>query len=102
MSLLLMEKGPGFNVVRKLPKLGYRGVDTGEMVFEDCRVPVANLIGGEEGRGLQQILNGLELGRINVAARGAGLARACLEASLRYAQLRKTFGKPIAEHRRSS
>jgi alkylation response protein AidB-like acyl-CoA dehydrogenase len=58
----------------------------------------ANLVGTEEGRGLQHVLNGLELGRINVAARGAGLARACLEESLRYAQQRKTFGKPIAEH----
>ena len=98
MSLLLIEKGAGFKVARKLPKLGYRGIDTAELVFEDCRVPVANLIGGEEGRGLQQVLNGLELGRINVAARGAGLARACLEESLQYAQMRKTFGKPIAEH----
>ncbi len=98
MSLLLIEKGPGFKVVRRLEKLGYRGIDTGELVFEDCRVPAANLIGAEEGRGLQQVLNGLELGRINVAARGAGLARACLEESLRYAQQRRTFGKPIAEH----
>jgi alkylation response protein AidB-like acyl-CoA dehydrogenase len=98
MSLLLIEKGAGFNVVRKLPKLGYRGIDTAELVFKECRVPAANLIGGEEGRGLQQVLNGLELGRINVAARGAGLARACLEESLKYAQIRKTFGKPIAEH----
>jgi len=98
MSLLLIEKGPGFKVVRKLDKLGYRGIDTAELLFEDCRVPVANLIGTEEGRGLQQVLNGLELGRINVAARGAGLARACLEEALRYAQLRRTFGKPIAEH----
>jgi alkylation response protein AidB-like acyl-CoA dehydrogenase len=98
MSLLLIEKGPGFRVVRRLEKLGYRGIDTGELVFEDCFVPAGNLIGGEEGRGLQQVLNGLELGRINVAARGAGLARACLEESLRYAQLRRTFGKPIAEH----
>jgi len=98
MSLLLIEKGPGFKVVRKLPKLGYRGIDTAELLFEDCRVPVANLVGTQEGRGLQQVLNGLELGRINVAARGAGLARACLEESLRYAQQRKTFGRPIAEH----
>ena len=98
MSLLLIEKGPGFDDVRKLAKLGYRGIDTGEMRFEDCRVPVENLIGAVEGRGLQQVLGGLELGRINVAARGAGLARACLEESLRYAQTRKTFGKPIAEH----
>jgi alkylation response protein AidB-like acyl-CoA dehydrogenase len=98
MSLLLIEKSPGFKVVRRLEKLGYRGIDTAELLFEDCRVPAANLIGTEEGRGLQQVLNGLELGRINVAARGAGLARACLEESLRYAQHRKTFGKPIAEH----
>jgi len=98
MSLLLIEKGPGFRVVRKLEKLGYRGIDTGELVFEDCRVPATNLVGTEEGRGLQQVLSGLELGRINVAARGAGLARACLEESLAYAQVRKTFGKPIAEH----
>ena len=98
MSLLLIEKGPGFKVVRKLDKLGYRGIDTAELLFEDCRVPAENLIGEREGRGLQQVLNGLELGRINVAARGAGLARACLEESLRYAQQRKTFGKRIAEH----
>jgi alkylation response protein AidB-like acyl-CoA dehydrogenase len=98
MSLLLIEKGPGFKVVRKLDKLGYRGIDTAELLFEDCRVPGSNLVGTSEGRGLQQVLNGLELGRINVAARGAGLARACLEESLRYAQQRKTFGKPIAEH----
>ncbi len=98
MSLLLIEKGPGFKVVRKLDKLGYRGIDTAELLFEDCQVPAANLIGAQEGRGLQQVLNGLELGRINVAARGAGLARACLEESLRYAQQRRTFGKPIAEH----
>jgi alkylation response protein AidB-like acyl-CoA dehydrogenase len=98
MSLLLIEKGPGFKVVRKLDKLGYRGIDTAELLFEDCRVPAANRIGLEEGHGLQQVLNGLELGRINVAARGAGLARACLEESLRYAQQRRTFGKPIAEH----
>jgi len=98
MSLLLVEKGPGFKVARKLPKMGYRGIDTAELVFEDCKVPAANLIGAEEGRGLQQVLNGLELGRINVAARGAGLARACLDEALRYAQTRKTFGKPIAEH----
>jgi alkylation response protein AidB-like acyl-CoA dehydrogenase len=97
MSLLLIEKGPGFKVVRKLEKLGYRGIDTGELVFENCRVPASNLIGAE-GRGLQQVLNGLELGRINVAARGVGLAHACLREALAYAQTRKTFGKPIAEH----
>jgi alkylation response protein AidB-like acyl-CoA dehydrogenase len=97
MSLLIVEKGHGVTA-RKLEKLGYRGVDTGEIVFTDCRVPAANLVGGEEGRGLQQVLGGLELGRINVAARGAGLARASQEEALRYSQIRKTFGKPIAEH----
>jgi alkylation response protein AidB-like acyl-CoA dehydrogenase len=97
MSLLLIEKGPGFEVERKLEKLGYRGVDTGVIVFQDCRVPANNLI-GEEGRGLQQILAGLELGRVNVAARGVGIARACLEEAMAYAQTRKTFGKPICEH----
>lgn len=98
MSLLLVEKGEGFKVVRKLDKLGYRGIDTGELLFEDCRVPRENLVGTEEGRGLQQILSGLELGRINVAARGVGIARACLDEAVAYAQVRKTFGKPICEH----
>jgi alkylation response protein AidB-like acyl-CoA dehydrogenase len=98
MSLLLIEKGGGFEGARKLEKLGYRGIDTGEFALEGCRVPTENLIGGEEGRGLQQILAGLELGRINVAARGVGIARACLEDALKYAQTRKTFGKPICEH----
>ena len=97
MSLLLAEKGAGMSV-RPLAKLGYKGVDTGEVVFDECRVPADNLIGGEEGRGLQQILGGLELGRINVAARGVGIARVCLEEALAYAQVRKTFGKPICEH----
>ncbi len=98
MSLLLIEKGPGFTVTRKLDKLGYRGIDTAELIFEDCRVPATNLIGESEGRGLQQILTGLELGRINIAARGVGVARACLEESLAYAQQRQSFGKPIGEH----
>ncbi|WPZ35057.1 acyl-CoA dehydrogenase family protein [Thalassobaculum sp. OXR-137] len=97
MSLMLIEKGEGVSV-SKLEKLGYKGIDSGELVYDDCFVPADNLIGGEEGRGLQQILGGLELGRINVAARGVGIARACLEESVRYAQQRKTFGKPIAEH----
>ncbi len=98
MSLLLMEKGPGLKVSRKLEKLGYKGIDSGEIVFEDCRVPAENLIGGQEGQGFKQILGGLELGRINVAARGVGISRACLEESVAYAQTRKTFGKPICEH----
>ncbi len=97
MSLLLAEKDAGMSV-SPLAKLGYKGVDTGEVVLQDCRVPADNLIGGEEGHGLQQILGGLELGRINVAARGVGIARVCLEEALAYAQVRKTFGKPICEH----
>ncbi len=97
MSLLLVEKGDGITT-RPLDKLGYKGIDTAEVVFDGCRVPADNLIGGQEGRGLNQVLAGLELGRINVAARGVGVARACLEESLAYAQVRKTFGKPIAEH----
>ncbi|MGH6661209.1 MAG: acyl-CoA dehydrogenase family protein [Rhodospirillales bacterium] len=97
MSLILVERSAGYQA-KKLEKLGYKGIDTGEMLFERVRVPAANLIGGEEGRGLQQILAGLELGRINVAARGVGVARACLQESLAYAQTRKTFGKPIAQH----
>ena len=101
MSLLLIEKGPGFNVVRKLDKLGYKGIDTAELLFEDCKVSRENLVGEEEGRGLQQILSGLELGRINIAARGVGIARACLEESIAYAQVRKSVGKPICEHQGS-
>ena len=98
MSLFIAEKGKGFTVSRKLKKLGYKGIDTCELVFEDYHVPADNLIGGAEGRGLQQILSGLELGRINIAARGVGVAQAALDESVRYAQMRKTFGKAIAEH----
>ncbi len=99
MSMLLAEKGPGFTVSRKLEKLGYKGIDSAELVFQDYRVSADRLIGGVEGRGLQHALSGLELGRINVAARGVGIAQAALDESLRYAQLRKTFGVPIAQHR---
>ncbi len=98
MSLLIAEKGPGFRVATKARKLGYRGIDTCELVFEDYRVPVDRLIGGREGNGLQQILGGLELGRINVAARGVGVAEAALKEATAYSQIRKTFGKPICEH----
>lgn len=98
MSLFIAEKGSGFSVPRKLPKLGYRGIDTVEMLFQDYRIPAARLVGGVEGRGLQQILGGLELGRINVAARGVGVARSAYEEALSYSQQRKTFGKPICEH----
>ncbi len=98
MSLFVAEKGPGFKVARKLEKLGYRGIDTCELAFEDYRISADCLIGGVEGRGLQHVLSGLELGRINVAARGVGIARATLEQAVDYAQTRKTFGKPICEH----
>jgi alkylation response protein AidB-like acyl-CoA dehydrogenase len=98
MSLFICEKGDGFTHSRKLEKLGYKGIDSAELVFRGYRVHGRDLVGGEEGRGLQHVLNGLELGRINVAARGAGIARACLEEALAYAQVRKTFGKPISEH----
>lgn len=98
MSLFIAEKGPGFTVSRKLEKLGYKGIDSTELVFENYRIPADRLIGGVEGRGLQMILNGLELGRINVAARGVGVAQAALRESVKYAQQRKTFGKPICEH----
>jgi alkylation response protein AidB-like acyl-CoA dehydrogenase len=98
MSLLIAEKGPGFTVTRKLEKLGYKGIDTCELSFDDYKVPADRLIGGAEGRGLQQILNGLELGRINVAARGVGIADAALKEAVAYSQVRKTFGKPICEH----
>ena len=98
MSAFICEKGPGFSASRKLEKLGYKGIDSAELVFQDFRVPAENLIGEEEGQGLQHVLSGLELGRINVAARGVGVARAALEESVRYAQTRRTFGKPICEH----
>ena len=98
MSLFLAEKGPGFIVGRKLEKLGYKGIDSAELVFEDYAVPADRLIGGEEGLGLKHALGGLELGRINIAARGVGIARVALEESVAYAQVRKTFGKPIAQH----
>jgi len=97
LSMFIMEKGRGFSASRKLEKLGYKGIDSAELVFDNFRVPAANLIGGE-GQGFYCAVSGLELGRINVAARGAGIAKAALDESVRYAQVRKTFGKPIAEH----
>jgi len=97
MTMLLCEKGAGFSAGRKLEKLGYKGIDSAELVFDGYRVPAANLI-GEEGRGFHQAVGGLELGRINVAARGVGIAAAALTEALRYSQQRETFGKPICEH----
>jgi alkylation response protein AidB-like acyl-CoA dehydrogenase len=97
MAMFLCEKGPGFCASRKLEKLGYKGIDSAELVFQDYRVPAANLI-GEEGRGFHQAVGGLELGRLNVAARGVGVAKAALDEAVRYSQQRQTFGKPICEH----
>ena len=99
MSCFIVEKGGvGFEVGRDLDKLGYRGLDTCELIFQDFRVPAENLVGGEEGRGFQQVMSGLEGGRINIAARSVGVATAAFEAAIKYAQQRETFGVPIAQH----
>ncbi len=100
-SGFIIEKGhPGFRVSKNIPKIGLRGIPTSELVFEDFPVPAGNLVGGPEaeGKGFFQVMNGLELGRINVAARSVGVLRAEFEASIKYAQERETFGKPIWEH----
>jgi butyryl-CoA dehydrogenase len=101
-SALIVEKEPGprfegVSVSKHVGKLGYRGVETVEMAYTDHRIPTANLL-GEAGRGLPQILSVLELGRINIAARAVGVARAAFDAAFEYAQQRVTFGKPIVEH----
>jgi len=97
MSMFIFEKGPGFSVSRRLEKLGYKGIDSAELVFDNFEVPADNLLAGE-GQGFYLAVSGLELGRINVAARGVGVAKAALDESVRYSQTRKTFGKPICEH----
>jgi alkylation response protein AidB-like acyl-CoA dehydrogenase len=97
-SILLVEKLPGVTVSRDLPKLGYKGVESCELSFDGVRVPEAALLGGVPGRGFAQMMRGLEIGRIQVAARALGVGRAALEDSLRYAQERESFGKPIWEH----
>lgn len=97
MSLLIAPKGEGFTV-NKLKKMGYRAIDTCEIALDDYRVPVENLLGGVEGKGFIQTAGGLELGRINVAARGTGIAEGALQHALRYAQERSAFGKPIWNH----
>jgi alkylation response protein AidB-like acyl-CoA dehydrogenase len=98
MSMFICEKGAGFTVGKKLKKLGYKAIDSAELVFDRFRVPAANLVGSAEGHGFKHAVGGLELGRINVAARGAGIALGALQEALRYAQTRNTFGKPIAQH----
>jgi alkylation response protein AidB-like acyl-CoA dehydrogenase len=97
MSLFIAEKDEGFRATKKLEKLGYKGIDTAELLFEDFRVPGFNLIGGE-GNGMAAAISGLELGRVNVAARGVGVAQAALDEAVKYSQTRKTFGKPIHQH----
>lgn len=103
LSVLLVEKEPGpryggITVGPNIHKLGYRGVETVELVFDNHRVPATNLLGGEEGQGFFQMMAAVELGRINIAARAVGVARRAFEESIRYAQQRETFGRPIAQH----
>ena len=97
-SILLAQHGPGFTVSRDLPKLGYKGLESCELVFDDFRVPESALLGGVEGEGFAQMMRGLEIGRIQVACRAVGVGRAALEDALRYAQEREAFGKPIWQH----
>ena len=98
MSLLVVESGtPGFTVGKDIPKLGYRGPESSEVSFVDCRVPVENLIGGIEGKGLRQALAALEFGRCNIAGRAVGVAQAALDLALKYAKERQAFGRPIAD-----
>ena len=98
MSLMIAPKGEGFHVGKKFDKLGYKSIDSAELVFDNYRIPVDNLIGGVEGHGFFQATGGLELGRINVAARGVGLAEGALRLATEYAQVRQTMGRPIADH----
>ena len=97
-SILLVEHGPGFTISRDLPKLGYKGVESCALAFADFRVPRTALLGSAEGLGFSQMMRGLEVGRIQVAARAVGVGRAALEDSIRYAQERETFGQPIWKH----
>jgi alkylation response protein AidB-like acyl-CoA dehydrogenase len=108
-SVVLVERGeaapgldigssPGLTVSRDLPKLGYKGVETCELTFDDCRVPASAILGGEPGKGFAQMMKGLETGRIQVASRALGVATAALEDALRYAQQRESFGQPIWKH----
>lgn len=98
MSIVLVEPGPGLTVSRDLPKLGYKGVESCELSFDNLRVPVSAILGGAMGQGFSQMMKGLETGRIQVAARALGVATAALEDSLAYAQQRESFGRPIWQH----
>lgn len=104
-SILLVEKtpgeekpAPGLIVGKNIPKLGYKGVETTELTFEGHRVPATQLLGGEEGQGFRQVMDGIEVGRVNVAARAVGLSTRAFEEAIRYAQVRRTMGKPISQH----
>lgn len=105
MTTFLVDKEPGFGEVApgltvpgKIPKLGYKGVDTTEMIFDSYRIDAEQLLGGEPGRGFYQMMDGIEVGRVNVAARGCGVAMRAFELAMSYSQQRRTFGKPIADH----
>ena len=98
MSVLLVDcDSPGFTVSKDLPKLGYKGTESCEIVLDDVRVPVERLLGGVEGRGMQQVLSGLETGRINIGSRALGIAQAAYDAALQYSRDREAFGKPISD-----
>ncbi|MDW6058993.1 acyl-CoA dehydrogenase family protein [Streptomyces sp. FXJ1.4098] len=105
MTTFLVEKEPGFGEVRpgltipgKIEKMGYKGVDTTELILDGLRIPADRVLGGTTGRGFYQMMDGVEVGRVNVAARGCGVARRAFELGVAYAQQRHTFGKPIAQH----
>ena len=105
MSMLIVEKepgnpqpAPGLDVGKNIEKLGYKGVETTEMNFSDYRIPTSSLLGTEEGQGFRQVLDGIELGRVNVAARAVGVSTRAFEEAIKYAQERKAFGKAISEH----
>ena len=105
MSMLIVEKepgapkpAPGLDVGKNIDKMGYKGVETTEMTFSDHRVPVVQLLGTEEGQGFRQVLDGIEIGRVNVAARAVGVATRAFEEAIRYSQERKAFGRRIADH----
>jgi alkylation response protein AidB-like acyl-CoA dehydrogenase len=105
MSMLIIEKepgnpkpAPGLDVGKNIDKMGYKGVETTEMTFSDHRVPVSSLLGTEEGQGFRQVLDGIEIGRVNVSARAVGVATRAFEEAIKYAQERKAFGKTISEH----
>jgi alkylation response protein AidB-like acyl-CoA dehydrogenase len=97
-SVLLVEHGPGLTVSRDLPKLGYKGVESCELSFDNYRVPVSSILGGQAGQGFSQMMKGLETGRIQVASRALGVATAALDDALAYAQQRESFGQPIWKH----